>query len=246
MSPFEMIASLLDWLEALPPSFLFLLALPFLVAIVALTVEAVHARRTTRQRVEARAVEPADAAAGGSTTIDARTAAHAMSRILIPVDGSENALRAVRHVINRSFSHSAVEAHLLHVRPAFWTNLAGISGKQVRDAHHREIADKALAGACGLLRRHGVPYAVHLDAGGRADTINRTAQRLRVDRIVIGTARRNSLTRIIEDSITSRLLEIARVPVDVISGGGISKLEKYGVPAGIGTAIAALSVAIAD
>lgn len=59
----------------------------------------------------------------------------------------------------------------------------------------------------------------------------------------MGTARKNSLTRLLEDSVTNHVLEIARVPVQVIAGADVSRLEKYGLPVGFGAAIAAVLVA---
>jgi nucleotide-binding universal stress UspA family protein len=166
-----------------------------------------------------------------------------MPRILIPVDVSQNSLRAVRHVVSQSLAKGGVEVHLLHVRAPFSWHLARFAGRRQRDAYHRELAEQALAPARELLNRYSVPHAVHQAAGRRAEAIHRAAQRLHVDKIVMGTARKNSLTRIFEDSVTSRVLETARVPVEVISGKNVSKLERYGVPAGVGTALAAVLVA---
>ena len=58
MSPQQMFVEFQAGLVALPPAFLFLLALPFAVAIAALAQEALRARRVARRRVEANAVEP--------------------------------------------------------------------------------------------------------------------------------------------------------------------------------------------
>jgi nucleotide-binding universal stress UspA family protein len=68
------------------------------------------------------------------------------------------------------------------------------------------------------------------------------AEKLQADEIVIGTARKHTLTRVLEDSVTSKVLEIAHVPVEVIVGTEGSRWERYGLPAGIGAAIAALLI----
>lgn len=169
-----------------------------------------------------------------------------MSKVLIPVDGSENSLQAVRHVITRIFGDSLMEVHLLHVRPPFSRHVAQFSSKGSRERYHREIAGRALQPARKLLNRHHVPYAVHIEVGDKARTINRVAQRLHVDEIVMGTSRRNSFTRLLEDSVTNQVLEIAHVPVKLIAGTEVSKMEKYGVPTAVGTALAALLMAAAD
>ncbi len=248
MSPLPMWMEFQTWIEASPPEFLFLMVLPFLIAIVVVARDAIRARSEIRHRVQAVAVESAADAAKVCTPTPAGLpiGGYTMTKILIPVDGSDNALRAVRHVINQSLSRGGVEAHLLHVRPPFTQYIARFSSRKNRDALHREAAEQALARARELLRRYSFPHAVHMDVGDRAQSIQRAAQRLRVHKIVMGTARKNSLTRLIEDSVTSRVIEIAQVPVEVIAGGKVSKLEKYGVPAGVGTALAALTAAVAD
>ena len=169
--------------------------------------------------------------------------ANTMLKVLIPVDGSENSLQAVRHVVNRTLSQGGVEAHLLHVRPPFSQHIAKYSSRRNRESWHRELAEKALAPAKELLKKHGVPHATHIELGDRAETIDRMSQKLKVTQIVMGTARKNSLTRLLQDSVSARVLEIARVPVEVIAGSQVSNLEKYGLPAGIGAALAAVLVA---
>ena len=77
----------------------------------------------------------------------------------------------------------------------------------------------------------------------RASPIGGRGRRLHCDRIVMSTARKNSLTRMLEASVTNRVLELTTVPVEVIAGDAVSNLERYGIPAGIGAAAALLLVA---
>ena len=166
-----------------------------------------------------------------------------MNKVLIPVDGSANALQAVRHVVNRFLSDSSLEVHLLHVRRPLSRHVSQFLGRRNREDFHRAEAEKALAPARKLLNQHSVPFAEHVELGEKAPTIHRIAQRLRVSQIVMGTARKNSLTRMVQDSVTNQVLEIAQVPVEVVAGQSVSGLEKYGVPAGLGAAVALLIVA---
>jgi len=85
---------------------------------------------------------------------------------------------------------------------------------------------------------------VHVEVGDRAKSITDTARRLRCDRIVMSTARKNSLTRLVENSVTNKVLELTDVPVEVIAGDAVSKLERFGVPAGIGAALLLLYTVI--
>ena len=82
--------------------------------------------------------------------------------------------------------------------------------------------------------------------GDRAEEICRAAQRLQCHHIVMGTARKNSLTRMLEDSVTNAVLEGATVPVEVVVGRQVSKLERWGVPTGVGLGLGSLLWMVAD
>jgi len=167
----------------------------------------------------------------------------AMQRILVPVDGSPNSQYAMRQVINEFMKDSALEVHLLNVQPAFSRHIANFVSRSNRQDYHRAQSQKALGPVKQLLENHGVPYAEHLEVGDKATLIAQAARRLRCDRIVMSTARKNSLTRMLEDSTTNRVLEATDVPVEIIAGDTVSPLERFGVPAGLGAAIVLLLMA---
>jgi YjbE family integral membrane protein len=120
-----------------------------------------------------------------------------MMKILLPVDGSANALQAVRHVVNRFLGDSAMEVHLLHVRAPLSQHIARFVSRRDRENFHKDEAERALAPARDLLNQFGVPHAEHIELGEKAATIHRVAQRLRVNQIVMGTARKNAITRVL-------------------------------------------------
>ena len=103
--------------------------------------------------------------------------------------------------------------------------------------YHREQAEKVLAPAREMLDKLSIPYAVHIESGDRAKLITDAARRLHCDEIVMATARKNSLTRLVESSVTNRVLQLTSVPVEVIAGDLMSKWERYGIPAAIAAAL---------
>ena len=163
-----------------------------------------------------------------------------MQKILLPVDGSPNSIIAVRRVVLDYMSNSSLEIHLVNVQPFFSRYVARFLSKKNLDGWHREEARKALAPCREILDKHGIPYTVHIEKGDKAQVIVDTSNRLQCDLIVMGTARKNSLTRMLESSVTNQVLELTRVPVEVIAGNAVSKLESLGLPAGLSAAIAAL------
>ena len=191
--------------------------------------------RATAGRAAAPPASPTQSVTGGK----------AMTRILIPVGGSSNDRFAAQAVIKRFVNDSAMEVHLVNVQRPFSSYVAQFTSRASRTDYHREQAEKALAPIKEMLDKFSVPYAVHEEIGDRATKITDAARRFKCDEIVMATARKNSLTRLVESSVTDRVIELTPVPVEVIAGDSMSKWERYGIPAAIGTAVA-MALAIED
>ena len=156
-----------------------------------------------------------------------------MLKVLIPVDGSPNALEAVRHAIAEYQQAHRLELHLLNVQPSLSRHVARFLARSDRQAWHRERAEAALAPARALLDRAGVPFQQHWSVGALAREICEKARQLGAHHIVMATARKNSITRMLEDSVTNQVLEQTPVPVEVVSGARASRWERWGLPAGV-------------
>jgi nucleotide-binding universal stress UspA family protein len=174
-----------------------------------------------------------------------------MLKVLIAVDGSRNCQFAMKHVIKQFMNNTAMEIHLLHVQSPFSRHIAQFVSRKNLDDYYRDEAEKVLApirqmlDGVGIPYAVGIPYSVHIGVGERAKSITDTARHLRCDRIVMSTAPKNSVTRLVESSVTNRVLELTSVPVEVIAGDAMSKWERYGIPAGV-VAVLALMLAAAD
>ena len=166
-------------------------------------------------------------------------------RVLIPIgDESPNSQLAVRHVVRRFMNDSTMEIHLVNVQPRFSHDVARFTDKHHLREYHHEASEKALRPCMKLLDSFGVPYAVHMEVGDMAERIAETAKRLHCDEIVMSTTRKNSLTRLIENSVTNRVLEISSVPVEIVPGESASPWERYGIPAALAGLVALLFAAV--
>jgi len=166
-----------------------------------------------------------------------------MLKVLVPVDGSSNALHAVRHVLSEFRRNPAIDIHLLNVQPTFSGNVRRWIDRQTLNEAHVEASEQALQPIRQVLDEGGVPYSVHLAVGARASTIADFARQLQCDHIVIGTARKNSLLRTMGGSVTNKLLELTTVPVVAVAGDLPSAWERYGIQLGVGGGLAWLLVA---
>ena len=205
-----------------------------------------HHRLESRISARLVAFAPKGEAGSPAPNPNASKGGLSMVKVLVPVDGSPNSLHAVRHVINEHARHSGIEVHLLNVQAPFSRHIAQFASRRNRVSFHADEAEKALRPVRRALDAAGVPYTAHVEVGRKAEVIAETAQKLGCDHIVMSTARKNSLTRMLEASVTNRVLELTTVPVAVIAGDAVSKLERYGIPAGVGGTMAFLLFAVAD
>jgi nucleotide-binding universal stress UspA family protein len=147
-------------------------------------------------------------------------------RSLIPVLDSVNALPAVRHVIRESLHGERCDVQLVDVRSPLGHALKGW------------LTVDSLKPASELLDRFRVRHTVRrLETRDRAGAIAAAARRHGADTIVLGAARYRSATRMSEDVVIQKLLEVAPVPVLVVTGKEVSPIERYGVAAGLGATL---------
>jgi nucleotide-binding universal stress UspA family protein len=212
-------------------------------AVSAFVVAAIEATKAFLRATPSGRVAPQDAGTVSSSM--AITGANTMRRILIPVGGTRNDVFAAQAVIKRFMNDTAIEVHLVNVQMPFSADVARFSSRRSRHDYHREQSEQALAPVKEMLDRHSIPYAVHMAVGDRAKVITDTARRLRCDEIVMATARKNSLTRLVESSVTDQVVALTPVPVEIIAGNSMSKWEQYGIPAAIATGLA-MVLAIED
>jgi YjbE family integral membrane protein len=237
------------WLQAAP----WVAPLAYLTIPLVLWAGFVKNHRRLDSRIHARLTEFAAQRPVGASTANVAQAHHAepatvtdpspaltqtegdvsMLKVLVPVDGSANALRAVHHAISEYRRHHELEVHLLNVQPRLSRHVARFVSRQNRDAWHHEQADAAMASARAALIQAGVPHHMHWAVGEQAEEICRSAQRLGVHHLVMGTARKNSLTRMLQDSVTNQVLEATPVPVEVVAGEAVSRWERWGLPVGV-------------
>jgi nucleotide-binding universal stress UspA family protein len=140
-----------------------------------------------------------------------------MSRILIPVDGSQRALAAVHEVIRQVRTGVAHDVHLLNVQPPAFPQETqiGLSAAEVDTYYYRQ-SEGALEGAERALRDAGVAFTAHRAVGPVAETIASTARELACDGIVMTPHGRGKIAGMLLGSVSNRLLHLAAVPVTLV------------------------------
>ena len=135
-----------------------------------------------------------------------------MLRILIPVDGSENSLRAVKFVIKlAALFKEPLELHLLNVQPSFPGTIRGVH-QQARQEHHDEGL-KALAATRKAFDDAGVKYMHHIGIGGAPEIIARYVEDKNIEQVVMGTRGLSAITGMLLGSVAAKVLHLVNVPV---------------------------------
>ena len=161
-----------------------------------------------------------------------------MFRILVPVDGSVDSLNAVESAIRLCELRTDAQLHLVNVQPLFSRHIARFLPRATIEEERGRRGAAALAAARSLAEQAGVAFVCRVIGGRTATALAAYASEFDIDQIVIGTARKSPLLRLLTGSVTTRLIEVACVPVEVIAGSRPGLLARWGVPAGIGLGVA--------
>lgn len=138
-----------------------------------------------------------------------------MLKMLIAVDGSDHARRAVEAVARLAAQMPAVEVVLLNVADAavYYGELPPFdyeSIERMRRQHQERVLEEALAHArgCGLQA-----LSTQSAVGMAASEIVRVAEQRAVDQIVMGTHGKGALGSLFLGSVAQRVVHLAKVPV---------------------------------
>jgi YjbE family integral membrane protein len=139
-----------------------------------------------------------------------------LERVLLAVDGSEHAARAVRHVIalhQNLRKPRTLNLHLLNVqRPVSGDVGTFVAGETLAD-YYRERSEKALAPARALLAAAHLSAHEHRDVGDPGPLISGVAHAKDCDHIVMGARGLGTHTGAPLGSVARSTVETAGVPV---------------------------------
>jgi YjbE family integral membrane protein len=169
-----------------------------------------------------------------------------MNRVLIPVDDSSNTLLALKHAVNTYGKESQTHFHICNVQPKFYRHISKFLSKESIIEWQAERAKSEAKSSAQFLEKAGVNFSFSFVGGEKGVALFDEAKRLSCSRIVVGTAKKNSLSRLFENSMTAKLLEISDIPVEVVTGKSLPVIERWGIPALWASAVSALMATVID
>lgn len=139
-----------------------------------------------------------------------------MQRILVPCDGSANALRAVRHAAEFARKLGDVQLDLLYIEdPVVMRECAAVSDDERQTLQCVE-ADRVLHEAREALKAAGQPHQEFIRTGPPANEIARHVQENGCDAVIMGTRGRGPLTSVMLGSVATQTVHLVRVPVTLV------------------------------
>ncbi|WP_322923487.1 universal stress protein [Paenibacillus campi] len=136
----------------------------------------------------------------------------AYERILIAVDGSEHAQRALEHAVTLAQAmHIAPHLTVLHVNPTMMVAEPplGVDIGERLDEEGREVTEPYRQ----YLDTTGVAYDVRYHTGDPATVICDIANEHRIDLIVIGTRGMSTMSELFLGSVSHKVIQHAHCPV---------------------------------
>jgi nucleotide-binding universal stress UspA family protein len=135
-------------------------------------------------------------------------------KLLVPIDGSANSLRALAFVINRAKKDRQLRICLLNVQSPLPRSLF-VTRTMIAE-YHKSKSKEALARSRGIPAKHRMGAEIVIRIGQAAETIVKFAARRHCEEIVMGTRGLGSLKGLLLGSVTTRVIHFARVPVTVV------------------------------
>lgn len=142
-----------------------------------------------------------------------------MFKVLLPVDGSESALRATQKLIETLDWHKEpphIDMVAVQPRVPQFPNMSLVISNGMLNRYYTEECEAMLAPSKKALDADGVKYVAYRLVGAIAETIVEQAKQLDSTMIFMGTRGMTALSNMVLGSVTTRVLHLAHIPVVLI------------------------------
>lgn len=136
--------------------------------------------------------------------------------LLVPVDGSASADRAVDYAIMLANWGLAGDIHVVNVQYPLPGAVSTFVGNRAVSGYHHDEGMKALASARARLDAVKVAHQVHIAVGQPVDVITAFCQEFKCDGIVMGSRGHGKAAGLILGSVARDVIAKAPVPVTVV------------------------------
>ncbi len=140
------------------------------------------------------------------------------TKILVPLDGSSCALRALQHAIDMTKRASDGILYVVHAHeePLIYGEIAVYVPRETMAELQRKQSESVLHAAEPLLKAAGIAYETEIRVGPTAQVIAERASALGCNAIVMGTHGLTALGKILMGSIATKVIHLTDIPVTLV------------------------------
>ncbi len=141
-----------------------------------------------------------------------------MHKLLVPVDGSDYAMRAVEHAIKLAAERGPTELHFVTVypEPVIYGEIQVYTSPEKMEEGLRKHGEDVQRPALAAAENAGVAHTGEILIGDVAELIARRAEELGCDGIVMGTHGRGAIGALVMGSIATKVVHMAKAPVTLV------------------------------
>lgn len=142
-----------------------------------------------------------------------------MLKVLVPVDGSKSATRAVKALVKTLTWYKGspqIDLLAVHLPVPKFANMGVVVSKQMIERYYAEECAAMLAPSRKILDAAGVKYMVHTAVGAIAECVVAQAKRSGSNMIYMGTRGMTAMSNVVLGSVATRVLHLAHIPVVLI------------------------------
>jgi nucleotide-binding universal stress UspA family protein len=141
-----------------------------------------------------------------------------MRKILVAIDGSDTALRALEFAVKQASYAPAAQLHVLTVQPTLSNYTAAeiyVTAERIKQVA-AEKSRAILEAAAARLKKTDCKFVLEQKEGDAAETIARRAAKLRCEAIIMGTHGLGSFGILFLGSVAQRVVHYTKVPVMLV------------------------------
>ena len=139
-----------------------------------------------------------------------------MSTLLVPIDGSTHANRALAHLLHQGGPEAGLHLPLHKVQTSNAGHARACHNADELKQLYEADGQAQLAQARALADAAGVAYQHHIRMGHPAQAIVRFARELHADEIVMGTHGRTGLMKLVMGSVAADVSQKSNIPVTLV------------------------------
>lgn len=140
-----------------------------------------------------------------------------MNSILVPIDGSESSLNALRAAIALNRERSNAQLHVISVQPPITSgNVKRFISAEILDDYYQEEGEKSLSSARKLLAEDSVDAQVKVLVGPVAESIAQYAKQHECNHLVMGTRGLGRVAGLVLGSVATKVISLTDVPVTLV------------------------------